>query len=111
MKRIKNYEEALNMLGKEAPAYINDMPKNEQAYHKLCTICEALNLGHEKDCRRYYPWWYLGDLRDRVAARSSSIGLGRAVLTVGSRLCCFDEKTTLYFGSEPFIKLWQEYLL
>ena len=35
MKRIKSYEEALNVLGKERPAYLDDMPKNEQAYYKL----------------------------------------------------------------------------
>lgn len=111
MKRIKNYEEALSILGKEAPVYINDMPKNEQAYHKLCTICEALNLGYEEDDRIYYPWWYLSDLLAGVAARGSNVDLAAANSSSGFRLCSFDHDTALYFGSAPFIKLWQEYLL
>lgn len=111
MENIKSYEEALNMLGKEKPSYLDDMPKNEQAYHKLCTICEALNLGHENKDRRYYPWWFMKDLRAGIASHGSGSSPSCMVSMVGFRICSFDIDTALYFGSDPFIKLWQDYLL
>jgi len=112
MTQIKSYEEALKVLGKEKPAYLDDMPKNEQAYHKLCTIAEVLNLGHEDRERWFYPWWYEGGLRDSEECYCNPIYKGEwKEYENGFRLCCFDRDTTLYFGSEPFIKLWQEYLL
>ena len=113
MENIKSYEEALNVLGKGKPTYLDEMPKNEQAYHKLCTICEALNVEHENKARVWFPWWFKDDLQAGVAARRSDVGLADeyAFFLVGFRLCSFDEKTALYFGSDPFLKLWQEYLL
>jgi len=108
---VKSYEDALTLLGKSAPSYLNEMPANEQAYHKLCIICEALNVGHEKKDRIYYPWWWKEDLKAGVAARYSYIVFARAPAFSGFRLCCFDRVTALYFGSKPFVKLWQDYLL
>ena len=111
MENIKSYEEALNVLGKGRPSYLDEMPKNEQGYHKLCTICEALNLGHEMKDRIWFPWWLRGDLHAGLSARDSFVALASAVSDTGFRLCSFDEHTALYFGSEPFVRLWQEYLL
>lgn len=113
MEKIKSYEEALNVLGIEKPAYLDDMPKNEQAYHKLCTISEALNWGHKKEDMIWFPWWFKNDLQDGFEARHLDVGLAfkYAFSPVGFRLCSFDENTALYFGSEPFIKLWQDHLL
>ena len=104
MKKIKSYEEALNVLGKERPAYLDDMPKNEQAYHKLCVICEALNLGHEKKDRIFYPWWFKSDLLAGVSACNTNYVLVISISCGGFRLCSFDRKTALYFGSKPFVK-------
>lgn len=111
MSNIKSYEEALNILGKEKPKHLNDMPKNEQSYHKLCTICDALNLGHKKEERIYYPWWINEDLHAGVEARYSAVGWSDADWPFGYRLCNFDRDTAIYLGSEPFVKFWQEYLL
>lgn len=111
MKKINSYEDALNALKKERPTYLDEMPKNEQGYHKLCTICEALNMGHEMKDRIWFPWWLSGDLQAGVAARFSPYDLEPANSDIGFRLCSFDRDTALYFGSEPFVKLWQEYLL
>ena len=111
MENIKSYEEALNVLGKGKPTYLDEMPKNEQGYHKLCTICEALNMGHKVSERIYTPWWSLIDLQAGLAARGSAFGLALARSGCGFQLCSFDRDTALYFGSDPFIKLWQDYLL
>ena len=109
--RIASYEDALEVLGGTFPEWMEDAPVNVIAYHKLCTICEALNLGHKVSERVCIPWWSLRDLRAGVVARSSNIGLELAYSNFGSRLCSFDRATALYLGSEPFVKLWQEYLL
>ena len=109
--RVASYEDALELLGEKCPEWMKEAPVNVVAYHKLCTICEALNLGHEMKDRIWFPWWYRETLRAGVAARYSSLGLAIARSIIGFRLCSFDEKTALYFGSDTFIKLWQEYLL
>lgn len=108
---ITSYENALIKLDRIPPKYLNNMPVNEQAYHKLCTIAEVLNIGHTKEDRIYYPWWWKEDLKAGVAARDSVIDLADAYAYSGFRLCCFDRVTALYFGSKPFVKLWQDYLL
>jgi len=110
-ERVTNYEDALMVLQKKEPTYLKDMPKHVQAYYKLCTICEALNLGHTKEERVYYSWWYTKELHAGVAARASVGGLAFASASSGFRLCSFDKATALYLGSERFIKLWKEYLL
>ena len=109
--KVASYEDALEVLGLKSPKWMDNAPSNVVAYHKLCTICDALNMGHELEDREHVPWWYMDDLRAGFAARSSDFGLTDAYPTVGSRLCSFDRDTAIYFGSEPFIKLWQEYLL
>ena len=109
--RIASYEDALEVLGEKCPEWMKEAPVNVVAYHKLVTICEALNLGHENKDRIWFPWWFSGDLPAGVAARGSNLGLAYAGSGVGFRLCSFDHDTALYFGSKPFIKLWQEYLL
>ena len=110
--KVASYEDALKVLGLKSPKWMDNAPSNVVAYHKLCTICDALNIGYELEERKYIPWWYTGDLQSGVFGYvSSDFVPSTAVAYIGSRLCSFDRATALYFGSEPFIKLWQEYLL
>ena len=109
--KVASYEDALELLGEKCPEWMKEAPVNVVAYHKLCTICEALNMGHEMKDRIWFPWWLSGDLQAGVAARFSPYDLEPANSDIGFRLCSFDRDTALYFGSEPFVKLWQEYLL
>ena len=109
--KVASYEDALGVLGLKSPKWMDDAPSNVVAYHKLCTICDALNMGCDLEDRKFLPWWYMGDLRAGITARDSNGVLADAVLDSGFRLCSFDEHTALYFGSEPFVRLWQEYLL
>ena len=108
--RVASYEDALELLGEKCPEWMKEAPVNVVAYHKLCTICEALNVEHKVSERVYVPWWFLTDLPAGIAARNSTFGLEGVVSSGGFRLCSFDRYTALYFGSEPFIKLWQDYL-
>ena len=109
--KVASYEDALGVLGLKSPKWMDDAPSNVVAYHKLCTICDALNMGHEMKDRIWFPWWLRGDLHAGLSARDSFVALASAVSDTGFRLCSFDEHTALYFGSEPFVRLWQEYLL
>ena len=110
--KVASYEDALKVLGLKSPKWMDDAPGNVVAYHKLCTICDALNIGYELEERKFIPWWYTGDLQAAgLAYVDSYIPFSDTNTYFGSRLCSFDRATALYFGSEPFIKLWQEYLL
>lgn len=110
--KVASYEDALKVLGLKSPKWMDNAPSNVVAYHKLCTICDALNIGHELEDREHVPWWYTGDLQaGGLGCVYSDIHFSVASTHVGFRLCSFDRETALYFGSEPFIKLWQEYLL
>ena len=110
--KVASYEDALEVLGFKSPKWMDNAPSNVVAYHKLCTICDALNIECELEDRKYIPWWYTGDLQaGGLGYVSSDIHFSDTASSIGSRLCSFDRATALYFGSEPFIKLWQEYLL
>ena len=109
--KVASYEDALGVLGLKSPKWMDDAPSNVVAYHKLCTICDALNMGCDLEDRKFIPWWYTGvGAADGLGCVYSDIGFSDAP-NIGSRLCSFDRETALYFGSKPFIKLWQEYLL
>jgi hypothetical protein len=110
-KLVKSYSEALKLLRMESPSYLSEIPNNEQAYHKLYTIAYALNMGHSSDERIFYPCWKIKDLINSIPARYSDFVLTNAGPNLGYRLCSFDSKTAIYFGSEPFINLWKELLL
>ena len=110
--KVASYEDALEVLGLKSPKWMDDAPGNVVAYHKLCTICDALNIGYELEERKFIPWWYTGDLQAAgLGYVYSFLRFAGASTYFGSRLCSFDRETALYFGSELFIKLWQEYLL
>lgn len=110
--KVASYEDALGVLGLKSPKWMDDAPSNVVAYHKLCTICDALNMGCDLEDRKFIPWWYTSHgAADGLGYVTSSIRFSDANTDVGSRLCSFDRETALYFGSEPFIKLWKEYLL
>ena len=110
--KVASYEDALGVLGLKSPKWMDNAPSNVVAYHKLCTICDALNMECEPEERNYIPWWYTGDLQaGGLGYVYSAVRFSDTLARLGSRLCSFDRATALYFGSEPFIKLWQEYLL
>ena len=110
--KVASYEDALEVLGLKSPKWMDDAPSNVVAYHKLCTICDALNMGCDLEDRKFIPWWYTGDLQaGGLGCVTANIHFSGTDTNVGSRLCSFDRETALYFGSEPFIKLWKEYLL
>lgn len=110
--KVASYEDALKVLGLKSPKWMDNAPSNVVAYHKLCTICDALNMGCDLEDRKFIPWWYTSHgAVDGLGCVYSSIHFSVASTHVGSRLCSFDRETALYFGSEPFIKLWKEYLL
>ena len=110
--KVASYEDALGVLGLKSPKWMDDAPSNVVAYHKLCTICDALNMGCDLEDRKFIPWWYTSHgAADGLGCEHSLVRFSDSAATVGSRLCSFDRETALYFGSEPFIKLWKEYLL
>ena len=110
--KVASYEDALGVLGLKSPKWMDDAPSNVVAYHKLCTICDALNMGHELEDREHVPWWYTSHgAADGLGCVYSNVRFSGTRTAVCSRLCSFDRETALYFGSEPFIKLWKEYLL
>ena len=109
--KVASYEDALEVLGLKSPKWMDDAPGNVVAYHKLCTICDALNIGYELEERKFIPWWHTGNLQAGVAARVLDFDLALVHSYIGVQLCSFDIETAFYFGSEIFIKLWQEYLL
>ena len=110
--KVASYEDALGVLGLKSPKWMDNAPSNVVAYHKLCTICDALNMECEPEERNYIPWWYTGDLQaGGLGCVTSNIRISDASAAFGSRLCSFDRATALYLGSEPFVKLCQEYLL
>ena len=119
--KIKSYEDALKVLNKVHEAWVDNAPRHIKAQYKLETICEALNIGYTEKDRIYFPFWWdkkslLGGYAysgatDGLDCAYSSIRFSDTYASFGSRLCSFDEETALYFGSKPFIKLWQEYLL
>ena len=110
--KVASYEDALGVLGLKSPKWMDDAPSNVVAYHKLCTICDALNMGCDLEDRKFIPWWYTSHgAADGLGCVLSDIRFSGTGASSGSRLCSFDRETALYFGSEPFIKLWKEYLL
>ena len=119
--KVASYEDALGVLGLKSPKWMDNAPRHIKAQYKLETICEALNIGHTGKDRIYFPfWWDKKSLLGGSAYYGAHVGLGYvnsdvrfsdAHTNIGSRLCSFDEETAIYFGSKPFIKLWQEYLL
>ena len=56
--KVASYEDALGVLGLKSPKWMDDAPSNVVAYHKLCTICDALNMGCDLEDRKFIPWWY-----------------------------------------------------
>ena len=119
--KIKSYEDALKVLNKMHEAWVDNAPRHIKAQYKLETICEALNIGNTGKDRIYSPFWWdkksllRGDAAygayDGIGFVSSSILFSGEYMNISYRLYSFDKETALYFGSEPFIKLWQEYLL
>ena len=110
--KVASYEDALGVLGLKSPKWMDDAPSNVVAYHKLCTICDALNMECDLEDRKFIPWWYTSHgAIDGLGCVNSDVRFSDSISDVGSRLCSFDRETALYFGSEPFIKLWKEYLL
>jgi hypothetical protein len=110
-ERVTSYEEALMVLQKDESTYLKDMPKNAQAYYKLCTISEALNIGHTREERIYFPWW--NNIKDLNACTEARFSYDLIFMNSSIRfwLGSFDKKTALYLGSEKFIELWKEYLV
>ena len=119
--KIKSYEDALKVLNKMHEAWVDNAPRHIKAQYKLETICEALNIGNTGKDRTYFPFWWdkkslmgggaYNGSTDGFASVRSAIRFSAPNAAVSSRLCSFNEETAIYFGSEPFIKLWQEYLL
>jgi hypothetical protein len=111
MRKVKSYEKALTLLGKDEPRYLDNMPKNVQAYYKLCTISEALNIGHTREERIYFPWW--NNIKDLNACTEARFSYDLIFMNSSIRfwLGSFNKETALYLGSQTFIEIWKEYLL
>ena len=119
--KIESYEDALKVLNKVHEAWVDNAPRHIKAQYKLETICEALNIGNTGKDRIYFPFWWdkksflRGDadygVYDYLGCVYSLVRFSGTNASIGSRLYSFDKETAIYFGSKPFIKLWQEYLL
>ena len=119
--KIKSYEGALKVLNKVHEAWVDNAPRHIKAQYKLETICEALNIGNTGKDRIYFPFWWdkksflRGDadygVYDYLGCVYSGIRFSGEYMNISYRLYSFDKETAIYFGSKPFIKLWQEYLL
>ena len=110
--RVKTYEDALKVLGREDFCHGN-LYNREIARRKLEIIIEALNEGWEPDLNNHQEYkWYCYFI-------SSGAGLGfsysinsptHAVANIGVRLCLKSKKLAYYIG-EQFKDLYKEMLL
>lgn len=141
-ERVKTYEDACAILGKDPLEKFDeeDLTKDEIAYIKLKTICEALNEGWSPKLApgeiRWYPWYGLytkkeiesKSVSDRKRQRGLLVG-GGAFGGAGCGFACLDSNyapsdTDASFGSrlclksedlsdycaKQFIDIWFEYL-
>ena len=95
-----DYRNALEKLGREEPSYLNQMPKNERAYHILGTIADSWNKidgfvpkWSDRNQEKWYPWFKilggiaLGGSYDGLACVGSDIRFLVTAAHIGSRLC------------------------
>ena len=110
--RVKSYEDALKVLGREDFSHENLYPR-EIARRKLEIITEALNEGWKPDWEnasqlKWYPhfYWSSAGLRFSFALCSPP----NAGTFFGVRLCCKSEEIADYVG-EQFLDLYKEIFL
>lgn len=110
--RVKDYEDALEVLGRKHFDETNLFPR-EIARRKLEIIIEALNEGWKPDFNdvnqsKWYCYfnWSSAGLRYSFSAYSPAL----ATATFGVLLCLKDKKLANYTG-EQFMALYEEMLL
>ena len=111
--RVKTYEDALKVLGRNHFNENNLYPR-EIARRKLEIIIEAMNEGWKPDCGNYsqlkwYPYFY----RSYVGLRCScdhSPSVAFAFAYFGVRLCYKSKEIADYVGQQ-FLELYKEMLL
>ena len=110
--RVKTYEDALKVLGREDFSHENLYPR-EIARRKLEIIIEALNEGWKPDWENYsqlkwYPYFYgsFAGLWYSSAIHSPAL----ATAYFGVRLCCKSEEISDYVG-QKFLDLYKEMFL
>ena len=110
--RVKTYEDALKVLGREDFSHENLYPR-EIARRKLEIIIEALNEGWKPDWNnasqlKCYPYFYRSSAGFEYSL--AYVSTTYANTFIGVRLCCKDEKTADYVGKQ-FLDLYKEMLL
>jgi hypothetical protein len=141
-ERVKSYEDACEILGKDPLKKFKegDLAKDEVAYIKLKTICEALNEGWTPKLVsgeiRWYPWYGLYTKKeieaksksDRKKQRGLLVGgvasygahCGFAYLLSGNApsdtiarigsRLCLKSEDLSDYCAKQFIEIWFEYL-
>ena len=110
--KVKTYEDALKVLGREDFSREN-LYNREIARRKLEIITEALNEGWKPDWEnasqlKWYPHFCGGAAGLGVSFSSSSPAL--AYSRIGVRLCCKSEEIADYVG-QKFLDLYKEIFL
>ena len=110
--RVKTYEDALKVLGRNHFNETNLYPR-EIARRKLEIIIEALNEGwainrNTISERKWYPYFHISDAGLRCSVASDSPAIAGA--SVGVRLCLKTKELAAYAGTQ-FTKLYETMLL
>ena len=110
--RVKTYEDALKVLGREDFSHENLYPR-EIARRKIEIIIEALNEGWKPDWEnasqlKWYPHFYWSSMG--LWYSYSDYSPTYAYTDFGVRLCCKSEEIADYVGQQ-FLDLYKEMFL
>ena len=115
--RVKTFEEACSLLGKDPNDFLPDgVPAEDSnsivAYCKLIIIARALNEGWVPDWKnsnqyKYYPWF---DMSSGSGLSYYGYAGQYSLSTVGSRLCFKSRELAEYAGTQ-FIDLYKEFFI
>ena len=110
--RVKTYEDALEVLGRNHFNETNLYPR-EIARRKLEIIIEALNEGWEYDLDNYsevkwYPYFYRSSAG--LLGSVSNVSPAYVITYIGGRLYCKSKEISDYVGRQ-FLYLYKEMLL
>lgn len=112
--RVKTYEDACQIKGIAplTPEQFAFLPEDQRealfALHKLFTVVEVINEGHEFDWNdyneyKYYPWFDMETYDDAPAGSGFSFDVyvfDCASSSVGARLCVRSQEHAEYIGKQ-----------
>lgn len=118
LDRIKTFEDACHAQAMDPDDFYEecedaDLSVDEVNYRKLKIIAAALNEDWTPDFtnrgqKKWFPWHRVENAG--LVYSCSTYSATTASTDIGSRLCCRDEKTATYFGTQ-FLEEWAGFLL